>query len=47
MVRTLLEKQYTLKKEDLGADARLSKKGMVFETGALRSPIWGISASCA
>ncbi len=34
MVRTLLEKQYALKKEDLGADARLSKKGMVFETEA-------------
>ena len=34
MVRTLLEKQYTLKKEDLGTDARLSKKGMVFETEA-------------
>ena len=34
MVRTLLEKQYALKKEDLGADARLSRKGMVFETEA-------------
>ena len=34
MVRTLLEKQYALKKEDLGADTRLSKKGMVFETEA-------------
>ncbi len=34
MVRTLLEKQYALEREDLGADARLSKKGMVFETEA-------------
>lgn len=41
MVRTLLEKQYTLKKEDLGADARLSKKGMVFETEAYEIPDLG------
>ena len=32
MVRTQLEKQYALKKEELGADARLSGRGMVFET---------------
>lgn len=41
MVRTLLEKQYTLKKEDLGADARLSKKGMIFETEAYEIPDLG------
>ena len=41
MVRTLLEKQYALKKEELGADARLSKKGMVFETEAYEIPDLG------
>ncbi len=41
MVRTLLEQQYTLKKEELGADARLSKKGMVFETEAYEIPELG------
>lgn len=41
MVRTLLEQQYTLKKEELGADARLSKKGMVFETEAYEIPDLG------
>ena len=38
MVRTLLERSYTLKKEDLGADARLSKSGMVFDTEAWEIP---------
>ena len=32
MVRDQLEQQYTLRKKELGADARLSKSGMVFET---------------
>lgn len=37
-VRTLLERSYTLKKEDLGADARLSKSSMVFDTEAWEIP---------
>ena len=41
MVRTLLEQRYALKKEELGADARLSKKGMVFETEAYEIPDLG------
>lgn len=41
MVRTLLAQQYTLKKEELGADARLAKKGMVFETEAYEIPDLG------
>ena len=41
MVRTRLEKQYALKKEDLGADARLSAKGMVFETESYEIPDLG------
>ena len=41
MVRTRLEKQYALKKEDLGADARLSGKGMVFETESYEIPDLG------
>ncbi len=41
MVRTRLEKQYALKKEDLGADARLSGKGMVFETEPYEIPDLG------
>ena len=31
MVRAALARSYTLKMEDLGADARLAKKGMVFD----------------
>ena len=34
----LLQKHYTLEREDLGADARLSKNGMVFETEAYQIP---------
>lgn len=41
MVRTRLEKQYALKKEELGADARLSAKGMVFETESYEIPDLG------
>ena len=41
MVRTLLEQRYALKKEELGADARLSKKGMIFETEAYEIPDLG------
>ena len=41
MVRTQLEKQYALKKEELGADARLSGKGMVFETESYEIPDLG------
>ena len=41
MVRTQLEKQYALKKEELGADARLSGKGIVFETESYEIPDLG------
>lgn len=38
MVRALLAHSYELKKEDPGADARLSKSGMVFDTEAWELP---------
>ncbi len=38
MTRSLLERSYTLKREELGADAHLSKKGMVFDTEAWEIP---------
>ena len=41
MVRELLAQRYPLQKEDLGTDARLSKKGMVFETEAYEIPNLG------
>ncbi len=41
MVRSRLEQRFTLKKEELGADARLSKKGMVFETESYEIPELG------
>lgn len=37
-IRTKLERSYTLHREDLGADARLSKNGMVFDTEAWELP---------
>ena len=41
MVHELLAQRYPLQKEDLGTDARLSKKGMVFETEAYEIPNLG------
>ena len=41
MVRAALARSYTLKKEDLGADARLAKSGMAFETEAWEIPELG------
>ena len=38
MVRELLTQHYTLRKKELGADARLSKNGMVFETETYEIP---------
>ena len=38
MVCALLAQQHTLNKEDVGADARLKKNGMVFETEAYELP---------
>ena len=38
MTRSLLERSYTLKKEEPGADAHLSAKGMVFDTEAWELP---------
>lgn len=41
MVYALLAQRYTLKKKDLGADARLAKSGMAFETEAWEVPALG------
>ena len=41
MVRELLAQRCTLKREELGADARLAKKGMVFDTEAYEIPELG------
>ena len=41
MVLDRLSQRVTLKKEELGADARLSKKGMVFETESYEIPELG------
>lgn len=38
MFTAMLQQRYTLEREDLGADARLAKNGMVFETEAFRVP---------
>ena len=38
MTRSLLERSYTLQREDLGADAHLSAKGMAFDTEAWEIP---------
>ncbi len=40
-VRSRLERSYTLQKEELGTDARLSKKGMTFETESYEIPDLG------
>ncbi|MGX8692171.1 MAG: hypothetical protein ACSW8E_00245 [Clostridia bacterium] len=41
MVREKLAQRYTLNKEELGADARLAKKGMVFDTESYEIPELG------
>ena len=38
MVASMLRQQYTLEPEDLGADARLSRSGMVFDTESFGIP---------
>lgn len=41
MVRGALERRYTLRREELGADARLAKSGMAFETESYEIPELG------